>query len=407
MGIWKMVMTRYFNSTACLLSVLLSVHCIGCGKTNVDEDTERDAGDTDIDGGDTDSDSDSDSNSDDGGDIDIDIDSDSDSDSENNPTTVWSGCPDAEEYVGNESWPWNVVVHHNAVYCAEPEEAYGIGAPDEDLKRSRDAKAQLLFIPGTYPLPASGAPQSELLLPMCYRTGAAETSLFTENAGELTNESYETYLWNANTGEEYPITVYSYVYEQSFSNGTDDVVAVQVTFEFTNYNDTQPAEAEVTGRYVNNYLSEDEPTFLRISDRTDEAWKRYAPCLFFDRDTTENWTRVTWNDGEIFLDLDIETDLPSYAGTEPSSFIRAKGSLNGEAFDQTDYWKLIYAPEHHHLVRNFAVIFDAPIGEACGLKILGIDPYMTDTVDGISIFTIDCNLNNLEEKTPDTVAFLK
>ena len=51
----------------------------------------------------------------------------------------------------------------------------------------------------------------------------------------------------------------------------------QVTFEFADYSDNAPVTAVVTGRYVTNYLSKAEPTFLRIFDKTDNSWKRYFP----------------------------------------------------------------------------------------------------------------------------------
>ena len=365
-----------------LYLVVLSVCGAGCGASD-DGDTQKpDAGDTESDGGDTEPDA---------GD---------EQDAGVEPVPPWPGCPTADAYGGDASWPWFLEVQSDAVYCAEPEEANGIGAPNEALIQSRDQKAQLRFVPGTYPLPAVDAAQSELMLPMCYRAAPTQESLSPGSPGTLTTESYETYLMNSDTRQEYPKTVYSYVYEQAFSNDTDLLRSFQVTFEFADYDDNAPPTAVVTGRYVTNYLSEAEPTFLRIFDKTDNIWKRFSPCLFFDRETTENWTHVTWNGGEIFLDIDINSDLPETDGTEPSAFIRALGTLDGESFDQTDYWKLIYAPEHHHFVRHFAVIFDTPINGACGLKVLGIDPYITDTVEGISVFTIDCDMSNLEEKIP-------
>jgi len=55
------------------------------------------------------------------------------------------------------------------------------------------------------------------------------------------------------------------------------------------------------------------------------------------------------------------------ASTEPAMFVAATGTLDGTTFIQTDYWKLVYLPAHHHFVRNFAVLFEGASSGACGL----------------------------------------
>lgn len=53
-----------------------------------------------------------------------------------------------------------------------------------------------------------------------------------------------------------------------------------------------------------------------------------------------------------------------------AAFTSASGTLNGQAFTQTDYWKLVCSADHPHLTRNFAGLFDTPIADACGLKVV-------------------------------------
>ena len=81
------------------------------------------------------------------------------------------------------------------------------------------------------------------------------------------------------------------------------------------------------------------------------------------------------------------------ASTEPAAFVRAEGNLDGTDFLQTDYYKLIYNPEHHHFSRDFAVLFDAPIGEVCGLKVLHLDPWGGEPPT--EVHTIECDLGSL------------
>ena len=84
------------------------------------------------------------------------------------------------------------------------------------------------------------------------------------------------------------------------------------------------------------------------------------------------------------------------AATEPAAFVRASGSLDGQSFEQADYWKLIYNPSHHHFSRDFAVLFDAPIGSACGLKATEVDPW--GDAPPAQVHTIDCELGEIDER---------
>lgn len=72
-------------------------------------------------------------------------------------------------------------------------------------------------------------------------------------------------------------------------------------------------------------------------------------------------------------------------------------------FDQPDYFKLVYSPEHHHFVRHFAVIFDVAIAGTCGLEILNLaKPGVTRPARA---FAIDCQLGRLREAAITSVVF--
>ena len=94
------------------------------------------------------------------------------------------------------------------------------------------------------------------------------------------------------------------------------------------------------------------------------------------------------------LDLHIGQSM---ASTEPGAFVHAEGSLDGQDFAQDDYFSLIYRPAHHHFQRNFAVIFDTPIGEACALRVEGIDPYATEPTAAVA--TAGCDLAVIQALT--------
>ena len=88
----------------------------------------------------------------------------------------------------------------------------------------------------------------------------------------------------------------------------------------------------------------------------------------------------------------------SMASTEPGAFVRAVGTFAGISFDQQDYFHLVYRPEHHHFVRHFAVLFDEPIQGACGLEVSNVEPWY-GTSDSAVAYTVDCDLNRIEELT--------
>ena len=90
-------------------------------------------------------------------------------------------------------------------------------------------------------------------------------------------------------------------------------------------------------------------------------------------------------------------DLMAPAATEPAAFVRAAGNLDGQSFVQEDYWKLIYNPTHHHFSRDFAVLFDNPIGDACGLKAAEVDPWGDQPPT--RVHTITCKLAEIEERS--------
>ena len=84
------------------------------------------------------------------------------------------------------------------------------------------------------------------------------------------------------------------------------------------------------------------------------------------------------------------------AGTEPATFVSARGSFREVSFEQRDYFKLVYSPENHHFVQHFAVFFDAPIQGACGLEIVNV-PGPPSVRRRMRAWTVDCQLTRLDE----------
>jgi|WetSurMetagenome_2_1015567.scaffolds.fasta_scaffold279905_2 hypothetical protein len=101
---------------------------------------------------------------------------------------------------------------------------------------------------------------------------------------------------------------------------------------------------------------------------------------------------IAFSGGQIVLDMRITGHVGG--AVMLAAFISATGRLDGTAFSQTDYWKLVYSGDHHHFTRNFAVLFDTPIGGACGLKVANFwgNREFAPLPD---VSTIQCDLSNI------------
>jgi hypothetical protein len=53
---------------------------------------------------------------------------------------------------------------------------------------------------------------------------------------------------------------------------------------------------------------------------------------------------------------------------------------------------------HHHFERTFAVLFDAPIGGACGLRAEHLSPWPDPPSAPMALRTVDCALAPVETR---------
>ena len=121
----------------------------------------------------------------------------------------------------------------------------------------------------------------------------------------------------------------------------------------------------------------------------DNRW--YSSC-HYDSATPQKHT-VTFEGGSIELFIRMGA---SPASTEQALFTAGTGTLDATPFEQSDYYKLIYNPEHHHFSRDFIVLFDAPISGACGIKVQNLDPWNDDPPGRVAL--VRCDLSEIEER---------
>lgn len=305
---------------------------------------------------------------------------------------LWGWCPASSEYVGGD-WAWRLRVTRDAVYCGTFFEGRTI---EEELLK----KSQLRFIPGDYPLPDHDG-EYAFRLPLCLKYQDGQEAPLLAGTGKL-QASFQTYQ-----GELY----FNFNLSQPLltPSGTPWEFEMRLSGMMPPGGDTLTLDGTHPTACTGN------PTFfadIMACQNDCESWlnaRMFDSCTFAT--TPEGVHRLAFAGGTIEVGLRIDCSM---ASTEPGIFSRSSGTLDGTAFDQRDYWHLVYNPEHHHFSRDAAVLFDNPIGQACGIKLEGLDPFCCRPLRPecynecqSTLSLIDCNLSSIEKRTIDTEAWVK
>ena len=290
------------------------------------------------------------------------------------PDDRWQDCPTAADYAGDESWPNLVEVTEAATYCAT---FNGGGTLEEVLAK----KALLRIAPGTYRLPSSGRPG--LGLPVCVAYGSDGNGVGLSPVGV----EYSSTPVAGDVNHRYDFEATAPDPERTFSIVLERRQPAATAFSFT-LDGSENRSSEFDPHAFSFYLCQSTEATCRI-DRVFDSCTHASSTL--------NRHEITLGDGDLVLDVRIGV---SPAGTEPAAFVRAAGTFRGQSFEQTDYFRLIYLPGHHHFSRHFAVLFDEPIEGACGLEIAD---FWTGGETTPNAYAVDCALARLETLT--VVAF--
>lgn len=286
------------------------------------------------------------------------------------PSERWEHCPPASDYVGDSSWPMAVTATEGAVYCTRYHEG-------RTLQEELAAKRLLRVVPGTYPLPAEGGTHA-FRLPLCVALATGPGPTTTSAATTIMHSStvYE--------GDTYHQLQFQQPLTSGSASGFFSPTQVGQVFPDMTLDGSPVAPFGDTGFAFRFELC---PT----SDCSEGGAIEFDSCTHADSTLDEH--HVTLEDGaEVHFELRIGQ---SPASTEPAAFVRAHGEFEGQAFDQRDFFKLVYNPSHHHFERHFAVLFDQPIDGVCGIEIEGLEPwddYQPDTAHAVA-----CDLGRLRE----------
>lgn len=281
--------------------------------------------------------------------------------------------------------PVSLIAEDNAHYCVAPSD---ISA--STLQETLADKAELWVTPGAYPLVAGSF---NLPVEVTLLNG---TVLSNAQNGVLTVSDKINYVdINSNS-----FTGFSYQLSQTLSDGKGALYTFGASFAAFQEGTAPPETFLLDGTQMTYTYFPPSSSYMRFWYCKGEGACNgantipgFGPCQPLDWD--EQLTTVSFNGGEVALQLFIG---PYWWGTEPAAFPAAWGNIDGVAFDQRDSFNLVYQPWMHHYLQDYAVLFDAPIGDACGLKIVGLERD-TPSPTTATVHTIDCALLELEDRT--------
>ena len=292
------------------------------------------------------------------------------------PEAPWPHCPGADAWVGDVAWTGILEASAGALYCSASNETRSLA---EELQY----KAQLRIMEGSYKVPTPEG-HYDLALPLC--TLRADPAQQPEMAGTGSTDVSPT---------DFGGTTYTYLEGQQPMAASDGSTwNLSHTLILVGAEGQAPSPLLLDG-HENDASAGSGASFVLYQTGEspyDLSAMPFSPCL--DPTWVDNVHYITFEGGEITLELFLGDD-PII--TAPGMFRHAAGSLDGQSFDISDFFQLVYRPGHHHMDRHFAVIFDAPIGEVCALLVEDIDTQSGTTTARVS--TAACDLSVIGTRT--------
>ena len=291
----------------------------------------------------------------------------------------WGWCPSTDSSIGTgdaalEAGP-------GALYCSTFHET-------RTLEEELAAKAMIRLVQGSYPIPTVEG-VSEHSVPLCVQTEQGAIGPVTAGSGQL-----DTAPDLGGSGR------YRLLMDQPLEDPDGGAWEVVLWLQGPTVDLTEARSIALTGEHVG--LATD-PSRTVIVQLCEFACLDFADGRLFDSCTFTGVTtqrhRVEFDGGWIELDLRIGQAL---LATQPGLFVGARGELDGQAFEQRDFWALIYNPIHHHFSRDFVVLLDE--GPVAGIEVIEADP--TAEPPPTQVFTVGDDLARIEERAVTGETFL-
>jgi hypothetical protein len=276
---------------------------------------------------------------------------------------AFAGCPGPEAYVGNSAWRDTLHIAgpppRRCGYWVESNGSIDPNNTMNSLKQTLAAKAIATIAPGTYKL-IDGAGPAPFNLPFCFQRGDGRTTA--TSTGTIGRRAYA------------------------------GASVFDITLPLSNMGVIRTSLLPVgTGA-----LTYDDLNSLWLCQ---DATCAPGQIVFFvscaPQGLTPETHTIRFEGGEVQLTVAIDRKGGGL-GTEAAETTRATGTFKGVTFNQADYFKLIYSPEHHHFVRHFGVLFDTPVDGTCGLEVVNVGSSASNR-RATRVFAVDCQLSRLGE----------
>ncbi len=228
-----------------------------------------------------------------------------------------------------------------ALVVPESAEACGVFSEFRTLAEEYSLLARMTLVPGRLDLPA-GAANLDADLIAALLVGPAK-----EPATPLGPGTFRPQFETAGSRR-----IYLYTYTQSFRVGT---APLDLELRLPPFWTDSEGSDETELIFDESFLS------LSLDMRATFGEERliFASCTYAALPLYE--TTVTAVSGERIVLRGRH--LPPLAGSGPENLVSATVELAGSTRTQSDYWRLVFAADHHNWDRRYWVLLDPPIGD--------------------------------------------
>lgn len=270
------------------------------------------------------------------------------------PTAPWAWCPSAADFVGDAAWTDRIVVP-DLTWCV-------MGDENRTIEEDRAGKAQLWVVAGEHPFPPREEASGAMTLPFCIHTADGEGP---SSAGD----------------GAFTVSVGEFLSQFQLRSSLDDDSEFSIDM-FVERDGDMPVSwpgGALDGSLTGGFGAPGTASGSLMYGH------RLGPCAGRS-EWLELSAAATFGAGSVEFSYRA---VPGSVQTGPSGGFRARGTLDGVAFDVDDYFRIFYEAEHHHFGGDYVVFFDAPIRDACGLRLRA-------GFSGGSLELVDCDFVGLE-----------
>jgi hypothetical protein len=284
------------------------------------------------------------------------------------PEDPWAFCPSGPPPASDPSWMHTITVAADAQFCS-----FNTILPlAQALARAKVVR----LVAGTYAFPDQSG-RARAHLPFCVRAQGGRSAA-SADGGELTT-SRRPFL-----GQE---LLEHFLLQPLTLGGTPHVLFTQTSSYFPT---GDPAPTIGIGGSTVDRVSE---VFHQLcpGESCRGSSEILAPCPA-PGDGVE--ATVSFDRGE----MTVTTVLASggFGPVSPAMLARASGSLDGVSFEQADYFRLAHRPDHHNWGGGYLVLFETPIGQACGIEAYVPSADGSFWVDEPAAWLVGCDLSRRE-----------